>query len=79
MALLLFLPIFIPFVWLMSVMWRRRLKRHVSRVHNEYWPRLHGTEAETARTDPNKPTGACCNNEQRGPNGGCSNCGDPCY
>lgn len=44
----------------------------------EYNPRLKGEAAKAAQSDPNKRKGACCNNEQRGMNGGCSNCGDPC-
>lgn len=45
---------------------------------DEYRPRLRGEAALAARNDPIKPRGACCNNEQRGMNGGCGNCGDPC-
>jgi hypothetical protein len=47
-------------------------------VYNEYNPRLTGQEALDAQNDPNKPDAACCNNERRGINGGCANCGDPC-
>ncbi len=54
------------------------LKMGHGEYYNEYHPRLHGKEAEAARNDPNKPNGACCNNEKRGMNGGCANCGDPC-
>ena len=46
--------------------------------HSEYNPRLSGEAAKAAQKDPSKPEGACCNNEQRGMNGGCANCGDPC-
>lgn len=46
--------------------------------HDEYNPRLTGEAAEAARRDPGRPEGACCNNERRGMNGGCANCGAPC-
>jgi hypothetical protein len=46
--------------------------------YDEYNPKLKGAAAEEARSDSKKPEGACCNNEQRGWNGGCGNCGDPC-
>lgn len=49
-----------------------------SPVYDEYRPRLTGVAAKEARSDPKKPLGACCNNEQRGMNGGCGNCGAPC-
>jgi hypothetical protein len=46
--------------------------------YDEYRPRLRGAAALAAQNDPNKPEYACCNNEQRGMNGGCANCGAPC-
>ena len=50
-----------------------------SPVYNEYDPWLKTPAASReARTDPTKPLGACCNNEQRGMNGGCGNCGGCC-
>ena len=45
---------------------------------SEYNPRLTGRDAAAAQADPAKPAGACCNDERRGMNGGCANCGDPC-
>lgn len=49
------------------------------RNYNEYSPRLRGAAARAAQDDPNKPENACCNREERGPNGGCANCGHPCF
>lgn len=47
-------------------------------TYDEYNPWLKGDAARAARNDPNKPKNACCNNEHRGWNGGCGNCGAPC-
>jgi hypothetical protein len=48
---------------------------------SEYNPRLIGEEAAAARARAPHREGfyqPCCDDERRGMNGGCENCGDPC-
>lgn len=44
---------------------------------SEYNPRLSGEAL--VKSIENAPEGSCCDNEKRGWNGGCENCGDPCF